>query len=799
MSAEAAFGEVESEFGTHIDATVVNTGDVTASGRWTMGLAAFASGAGTATVRMTGGSVTAGAEDDPLTPEDERGFGIGIFASVGSPYAEYAEGTPVHQGNDGEARVTVSGDSTIVTAHGATTDDPDTDLDEREGIGIYAAGGWHPVSGSEEARVEVSGGATVSADIAVLITDSPGILDLYESRLEGRVEFDLYDGGHDDHLTIRGGVIDGSVHFDSGDDRLTINDSGQITGAVDFGGGTDTLVFDVHGTGGETSGIHGTITGLEEMYKRGPGDARIRDAAFSGSALALEEGGLSVAGHLNLGASGTLTVHDETRLAIEVGDITANAEDHGRITAGGGVIYQGLGEDEAPELFVQIAYDAGDSREAIGTALEAAPIQVLGQDTRIRTDDDSSPATAVLKAAEGSIVGTVTGDGSATVDAGAGADIGVAPRIDTSAHSPSPPEPPSGDGGGGSEAGPLLIGGGAAVLAAYLFDLFDLFDSEEAALAAGYEGSGSRARASLPSAGGLRSGLALRSDPAVEHRVRSGGVERWMRAFTGESPVFAGGSEGVVTGLAVGMDAHLPGGFHLGAAVMPEVSVSSRPGPASAFGAGLEGRHYAVRGGWRGGALFTAVNLSHGAYVARSLFDNPVAGGALEGELDLAHDHVKIEAGMRLGLGGVRAVPSFSLFSGSLHQGAHSARSATLRADVPGFSQRYRGWKAGLHLAPAGWLDGPRSMRWLPSLHASTMHTRTTGPASLDLRQSDRAGVLSFTSRAGTLGMPRTVHSIGASVSAMRSEAWRLRVGYAGMMVDGETDHAVLARLQVGF
>ncbi len=68
-----------------------------------------------------------------------------------------------------------------------------------------------------------------------------------------------------------------------------------------------------------------------------------------------------------------------------------------------------------------------------------------------------------------------------------------------------------------------------------------------------------------------------------------------------------------------------------------------------------------------------------------------------------------------------------------------------------------------------------------------------------DLRQSDRAGVLSFTSRARARGMPGTVHALGASVTAMRSEGWRLRLGYAGMEVDGEPVHAVAARLRVRF
>ena len=269
---------------------------------------------------------------------------------------------------------------------------------------------------------------------------SSGTLNLYESRLNGRVELGSGHGGTNDHFTIRGGSVYGDVNFHGLDDVLTIKNYGHITGDVDFGQDRDILIFDVTGTGDRTSRIDGRITGLEEMYKRGPGTARVRDVTFSGSTLALEEGGLTLAGHLNLGADGTLAVHDESRLTIEVGDITRDATDHGRITAGGGVIYEGLAAKDSPEMFMQIGADAADNRDVIQARLqqEGTRIDVLGQDTNVlrRADADSQPvaaeATLMAVGDDGTTqaIGTLSGDGTAVVQCPEG-QVGTPPNCAT--------------------------------------------------------------------------------------------------------------------------------------------------------------------------------------------------------------------------------------------------------------------------------------------------------------------------------------------------------------------------------
>ena len=255
------------------DATVINSGDVTVTGAGMTGLRALTYGRGTATVEMTGGTVTASAVDDPATAGVDEG-GIGIWAGTG---------------DDGMASVTVGGN------------------------------------------------AVVRAPVA--------------ARLVGGTT----------RLTLNNGFLDGDVEFGDGADTLEASGFGYIGGDVSFGGGQDTLVLNVDTEIGVSS-IAGSVTGLEEMFKRGPGIARVHDVTFTGSSLVVEEGRLNVRGHLDLGADGTATIKDSGRLTMEIGDVGANPEDHGRMTAGGGVTLEG----GQPAVFA--AYDPGLTDEQKGAA-----------------------------------------------------------------------------------------------------------------------------------------------------------------------------------------------------------------------------------------------------------------------------------------------------------------------------------------------------------------------------------------------------------------------------------------------
>ena len=147
----------------------------------------------------------------------------------------------------------------------------------------------------------------------------------------------------------------------------------------------------------------------------------------------------------------------------------------------------------------------------------------------------------------------------------------------------------------------------------------------------------------------------------------------------------------------------------------------------------------------------------------------------------------------------MRLTPALSPFAGALRQDAWTAESAALTADVPGASRRYSGVKAGLGVASAEWLPGPGGLRWRPDLRFSALSVDTDGPSSLAMRQSDKAGVLSFASRGVMADLPRRVHGLAAAATVAGSGDWRLRLGYAGMEVDGDVEHGAGLRLQARF
>ena len=222
------------------------------------------------------------------------------------------------------ARTFGSGTATVNMTDGSVTasaeDDPATaDVDE-SGLGISA---WTGDSGT--ASVTVSGNATVTAATAV--------------RLFGGTT----------NLLVNNGQLMGDVVFGDGTSTLETRGFGLIDGDVTFGEGEDTLILNTLADLG-ISGITGDVTGLEEMIKRGSGIARVNNVSFTGSSLMIEEGGLNVRGHLDLGDEGTVTVEDAGRLTMEIGDVGTDPDDHGQVTAGGGVTLEG----DEPAVFAAL-------------------------------------------------------------------------------------------------------------------------------------------------------------------------------------------------------------------------------------------------------------------------------------------------------------------------------------------------------------------------------------------------------------------------------------------------------------
>ncbi len=669
---------------------------------------------------------------------------------------------------------------------------------EAGGIGVWieAPKGTAEATFSDGARV-------VAADVALLIRAGSSNVTVEDSVIRGPV---MFSGGEEDHtLTLRdGAVVDGPITYGPGRPiicRLSLppqcfdRDGRMVPIYPDGfdGPGRRKFLLDI-GIGDEPMAVP-AVFGVNEFNKRGAGTARLSHMLFSGSRMVLEEGRLELRGLVNLGSEGTVTVHDGARLTVLVGDVTENADDHGRIVAGGGVTFRQQEEAGEPTIGILVAPEAAGKAAAIQTALEEGAVQPIRARIMKRVGDGEptpTAATASTETTEGgekrtTEIGSFTAAGTVAVSVPENGRIGVADRIE---------EPEAGGGGGGgSDSGPAIAIGGGALLA-FIFGsgLFDDAGAEEAAL---------DDCADAPRTGGWCTSLSLAGPGApatVEERARLGGLETWTRLVGTDTAVPAAAIAGATAeSLSIGMDARLPGGFRLGVAATPEMTASKPWRPGVASGAALGGERFALRAGWRDGPLFADAELSRGRYESSATLDNPAVGGALSGTFDLVQQQARATAGARIDLGRARLTPALTPFAGTLRQDAWTAASAALTTDVPGVSRRYSGVKAGLGVTSTGWLPGPGGLRWRPSLRFSTVSVETDGPSSLAMRQSDRAGVLSFASRGVMAGLPRRIHGLAAAATAAGSGAWRLRLGYAGMEVDGEVEHGAGLRLQARF
>ena len=705
---------------------------------------------GSVRAENAGSISTSGGPGDGTDPtQTASGVVAAFFSTSNDDIADAGDATAVNSGTvtvtgagaaglvartygDGAATVEMNGG--VVTASFA--DDPATTGVDEAGIGIWAATG-----AAGRASVTVGNAAVVRAPVAAWL-----------------------EGGST-RLDLSSGWLVGDVRFGSGKDTLNITQSGVITGDVAFGDGEDELVFDIAAGIGS---IAGSVTGLESMIKRGPGIARVRDAAFSASRLAVEDGMLSVRGHLDLGGAGTVTVENQGRLQVEVGDLGNDPEDHGRITAGGGVTFA-----EGAERTIRVAHAPEASSAAqIDAALQTAEDGVRFFSPGTRTVDTQGQPTALTLTTETSgtvnTVGTISGDGVARLDPGAELPIAQA--------APSPDAKPEAD--APEVAGPtakrkndrdrrFLIGGGG--LFALLMFALDPFAPVEAAT------------------DGASLSPVVAMQPA--HEDGRGGIGYWARAFSADTRVAGGTMRGVTLGIA----SRLGDGLHLGVSATPALAAS-----ADGSGDALDGARFGVQGRWESDILNVGASLSHGTYDARSKSANLEGLDNPEGAYGLRHDHAQMYLGTRAAAAGIDIDPSLSLFGGVLEQTAHTARSAALRAEVPALTRRYSGWKARLDLGPQDWLQaGP--VRWRPRLGLATARVSTDAPDGIRVRQSDTAGALSFTTPAQAEALPRTMHALTLSASA-QGETWKLDGGYvAAMAADDKPVHAVAARLRIGF
>ncbi len=630
-------------------------------------------------------------------------------------------------------------------------------------------------SGAGEASILVDGG-TVRATYEATADEGSGV-GLFAGTQAGKLRAWIqgnslieaptaarFRGGPAD-VIVDGSTIRGAMVFDQFNDTLSVINS-TIAGDIDFGGGADTLVT-------QSSVFDGAVTGVSELFKRGSGVARFNaDVNFSGSSATIEDGILMFAGDFNLGPDGTMTVHDGARIAALL--TAGNTDDPPQIIAGGGIVAQDAqGNPAELEIYIQADESVTESTRSDQATIQRAAQNVISEETPVMAAGDEVVLKSEGQGGQSTTIGSIAimGDGSrgnAAVRSGAALN-----PLETMQTEVSCPRPTTAE----------TFGGGKLPLAGLLstdVDLFDLgyghFSDADTATA----GRGTSFRTASVSLG---TGWTLANWASV------GGQSRWTRAVSGKAPVWTSATR------TAGFDARFGNNFSIDVSASPDLSMSLQDNRASGR---LDGGRYVLRGRWRGETLLAGVSISRGAWRGQTAFANPVAGGGLAGAFDMDQTHSQAGVGARFDLGGVLAQPSATLFSGTVERAAYRGRGAAFRASVPEMTQRYHGWKAGMRLSSADWLNGTGTVRWRPALDLNAI--RTHGDAvTFTLRQSASTRLLSFSSVVRADAMPRTVLAAGLSVDAMAFGQWRVRLGYGGMLVDGKPEHGVGAGVQIHF
>ena len=597
-----------------------------------------------------------------------------------------------------------------------------------------------------------------------------------DSMLTGRV---LFSGV--------GPYFDGVPNNDDapdGDDEMFIVGNTRIKGDIDFFGGDDTL--DLNTRARSLIDIDGEVRGLETYSQDGKGTVRMRrDVTFTSSEAVIESGTLIIRGNFDLGSDGEMTVKDSSRLVFEYKDTLA--EDHGRVTAKR-VVFEG-----SPEIFIQTAADADhddantDFKNSIDDTNPNSDPQFLQVqevdsdsntnngmvDITIRTAMDRDYVTiGTLKLNEAELLGThiLNQITLLSPDSELGRSNDFIPQSATN--------------GNGGNSGILAL----AVLFMVMYSS-NCFDDSLAAALQFLDCDDEDHPQSFDSSGGDSRRL-MRGD-AVEYRIRQ---------FSAEAPGLAKGEGAVLKGLAIDASSLVADGFRIGFSAAPEVFASTSTLSLSNDGmANLKGSHYTAWASWNQDNRFVNVAASLGNYDARSVFENPVSGDAMTGDLNLTRSQFEIGGGIRFASGGLSVVPSLSAFSGSIKQSAHEASGAVFNAEMPGLAWNYRGWKVGLNVSPTEMISTRAGLSLKPELQLNSWHIHSDNPSSFDLRQSDRLGVLDFQSRVLARRMPRTVHSLNAGINMKQSDRLRMRIGYTGLLVDDDPVHAVTAQLQMRF
>ncbi len=733
---------------------VVNSGTITTSG--TVPVAKLGSALALDSAHGVRAGFSSTAQAGTSAERLENGGNVTVKNTGGSVNLSGAAASGIYAATWGDGNATVEITNGSINSTYAQ-DEEETPYDDR-GRGVTAIAGANGV-----ATVTVEDG-TINAPISALLDGKETLLHLTGGVVTGEVYLGQASGG-DDTYNVK--------------NTLRVTNSGRLIGDVYFRVADNSAnqpenILEVDAAFGDTaSAIDGTVYNVETVNKLGTGDLIVNNVVFLGSTLNVNGGNLVVSGELNLGAAGELIIAVDGNLQVQVGVQNAaktGIENIGTIIAGT-VTYMD-GADPSLELLFDPDLSEAERQGALA-ALAQESVTLINADIQNGTDSNS----VTVKDKTGRTVGSVTGRIAGSVlNTAAGVQLADAPRSiqglpgtgmdggdgssggSGSSSTVSPPASSSGKSSSSSGKG-LVVGGGLAMMAFMMFDLFDPMDAED------------EKETDAP-----KTGLAAFAEDT--------GLHSWGR-IAGRN--LTGAAEGAKIRLA----APLSGGFRVGLSAMPSAELTGR-------GSSFEGSRAGLQAGWSDGALFAGLSLSRGDWRGGATFANLGHLDKLDGYVTLQHTHMRATAGGHIEAGGLHVSPSVSLFGGRLDQAAYVAGSAALRAEVPAVSQDYRGWQARLTLAPEAW-QGSGALRWKPELSLAAAESATDGPAHLRVHQSDRAGAVRFSTPAAVGALPRRAHALGLGVKAASGEGWRLRAGYLAMAADGRTDHVAVARFNLRF
>ena len=730
------------------DASITNDGKVIASGHRTAGLYGRTVGSGNLKITTR--------EDIDAGTMGEK-FGIGIWGGAFTD-GEVRDATTSDDGND-DVDVMIVVEGSTINAYGAAQDDSNTsDYDESNGIAILASGG--PESGHAVVTIN---NATVSAygkdgGHAVWFSYGKGTLNLSDSTIVGNIVFT--DDDHDDVLNISGSA---------------------------------------------TTSVTGDITGLEILNKNGSGNARLNgEVVFEGSTLNLNDGSLIIAGKLDL-KDGTLTVKQAGKLVFEV----KSTSEHGSLSAD--TVHF---EQDQASVYAQLNADlSSEEVSAVQAALVASSITLLNVDQLTSGSGNTEVGSVMLQSQSGdtvSQVGMVSSDGMASFDADM---VNMVSVLDLSGSGASGGGmnsggggmmPPSGGSTGGSTGGDSTDSGGmtdtsggsssnsgGAVLGigllAVLMSTFMADEDASASFGDYYFNTPQSAYIASINERGVMTINETGNQP-YQMWIRTGHTAQPMR--------MTGVSNSGVSGTEVGVNLYNSDTFYINTSVAP--NVSAEVGSLNLAG---KGEVYSLSSGWRNDRYFGGLRVSHGEFEVNSIVDNPIVNSALISNAKLRNTQAQLRAGMNLGTGALRFTPSASIQVGTYENSEHVAESPALEATIPSYAQDYTSVQLGLKMTSEKWLSFTNGSKWKPQLKFDSIHTDSKDAGSLTLRQSDKAGALSFNTNAGLRSMPDVVNSMsfGAKVKSATNDQAEWKFGFAGLEADGEEYYAAMAAYQLKF